>query len=336
MIQSEADSFLGIETVFITGATGLLGSHLLKALLKQNVKIKALYRSEIPFVHNDIEWVQGDLFDMILLEEILIGIDHVYHCAAKVSFNPKNKKELFKTNVEGTANIVNACVNCGVKKLLHVSSVAALGRLRNNTVINEEMQWNEETNNSMYGESKYLGEIEVWRGIGEGLDAVIINPSIILGAGDWNNGSSEIFKTVYNEFPYYSEGVTGFVDVHDVVKTMIALMNSDISAERFIVSAENISYKALFNMIAEAFHKKLPHKKITPFMAGVVWRAEAVRSLITRKAPFITKETASTALAIVNFDNSKLLKALPLFYYRSLKTTVEKICNELVQTKNLH
>ncbi len=336
MIQSEADSSLRIKTVFITGATGLVGSHLIKELIQQDVKIKALYRSEISFSHKNIEWIKGDLFDVILLEEILTDVDEVYHCAAKVSFNPKNRKELFKTNVEGTANIVNACINCGVKKLLHVSSVAALGRLKNNTVISEEMQWNEETNNSVYGESKYLGETEVWRGIGEGLDAVIINPSIILGAGDWNNGSSEIFKTVYNEFPYYSEGVTGFVDVQDVVKTMIALMDSDISAERFIVSAENISYKVLFNMIAEAFDKKLPHKKISPFLAGVVWRAEAVRSLFTGKAPFITKETASSALAIVNFDNNKLLKALPSIQYTPLKTTVEKICIEFIEINNLH
>ncbi len=317
------------QSIFITGATGLVGSHLLNELLKQDVKIKALYRSEIPFTNHNIEWIKGDIFDVILLEEILTGVDQVYHCAAKVSFNPKNRKELYKTNVEGTANIVNACINCGVKKLLHVSSVAALGKMKTNTTINEDMQWSEENINSIYGESKYLGETEVWRGIAEGLDAVIINPSIILGAGDWNNGSSEIFKTVYKEFPYYSEGVTGFVDVHDVVNAMITLMNSDISSKRFIISAENISYKTLFDMIAEVFHKKLSHKKITPFLAGVVWRAETVRSLFTGKAPFITKETANTALAVVHFNNSKLLKALPSFHYTPLKTTVERICNEL-------
>ncbi len=188
----------------------------------------------------------------------------------------------------------------------------------------------------MYGESKYLAETEVWRGISEGLNAVIINPSIILGAADWNNGSSEIFKTVYKEFPYYSEGITGFVDVQDVVKAMIALMNSNISSERFIVSAENASYKMLFDMIAEAFNKKLPHKKISPFLAGMVWRAEAVKSLFTGKAPFITKETAHTALATVHFDNSKLLKALPSFQYTPLKTTVERICHELMQINNLN
>ena len=202
-------------------------------------------------------------------------------------------------------------------------------------MVTEEMYWSEETSNSVYGESKYLAEMEVWRGITEGLNAVIINPTIILGEGDWNKGSSELFKTIYKEFPYYSDGVTGFVDVKDVVKTMIALLNSDINAARFIISAENLSYKALFDMIAEAFHKKPPHKKITPFMAAAVWRFEAVKSLLTGKAPFITKETARTALTKVYFDNSKLLKALPSFNYMPVKDSVERICNELKEMYSL-
>jgi nucleoside-diphosphate-sugar epimerase len=323
------------KTIFITGATGLLGAHLIKLLIEQDVHIKALYRTEKSFTHRNIEWINGDIFDVILLDEILSDVDEVYHCAGKVSFNSKDKKELFKTNIEGTANIVNACLNTGVKKLLHVSSVSALGRIRENTTVNEEMQWSEETSNSVYGESKYLAEMEVWRGIAEGLNAVIVNPTIILGAGNWNKGSSEIFKSIYKEFPYYSEGITGFVDAEDVVKAMIILMNSDISAERFIVSAENISYKEMFYIIAEAFHKKPPHKEVTPFLAAVVWRLEKIRSLVTGKAPFISKETARTALAKVYFDNSKLLKALPAFSYTPLKSSVERICNELIQINDI-
>jgi len=193
------------------------------------------------------------------------------------------------------------------------------------------MQWSEETSNSVYGKSKYLAEMEVWRAIAEGLKAVIVNPTIILGENDWNKSSTEIFKTVYKEFPYYSEGVTGFVDVHDVASAMIELMNSDISAERFIINADNISYKDLFDMIAEAFSKKPPHKKVTPFMAALIWRLEAMRTFFTRKAPFITKETARAALAKVYFDNSKLLQTLPSFNYTPLKESVERICKELMQ-----
>lgn len=321
--------------IFITGATGLLGSYLIKRLVKQNAEIKALYRNQIPFIHENVEWIKGDLLDIVLLEEILTGVDEVYHCAAKVSFNPKDKTQLFKTNVEGTANIVNACIINGIKKMLHVSSVSALGRIRENTIVTEEMHWSEETNNSAYGKSKYLAEMEVWRGIAEGLNAVIINPTIILAASNWNKNSSEIFKTVYKEFPYYSEGVTGFVDVEDVVTIMMKLMHSNISAQRFIVSAENISYRDLFFMIADAFHKKRAHKKVTPFISNAVWRFEALKSFLTGKAPFITKETARTALAKVYFDNSKLLEALPSFKYTPVQNSVERICAELEEMYHL-
>jgi len=321
--------------IFITGATGLLGSYLIKELAEQDVKIKALYRNEIPFSHKNIDWIKGDISDTSLLEETLSDVDEVYHCAGKVSFNPKDKQELFKTNIEGTANVVNACLNTGVKKLVHVSSVSALGRIRENTSVDEGMQWSEETSNSIYGKSKYLAELEVWRGIAEGLKAVIVNPTIILGGNDWNKSSAEIFKTVYKEFPYYSEGVTGFVDVKDVVKAMITLMHSDISAQRFIISAENSSYKQLFEMIATAFNKKPPHKNVTPFLAAAVWRLEAVKSLFTGKAPFITKETAITAMAKVYFDNSKLLNTIPAFTYTPLNESVERICTELKEQYGL-
>ena len=335
-MNSDTNNTSSDKTVFITGATGLLGSHLLKELNHQNKKIKALYRSEIPKGFENVEWIKGDILDVSLLDEVLENVQQVYHCAGNVSFNPKRKSEVFKTNVEGTANVVNACLNNNVEKLLHVSSVSALGRMRQNTMINEDMQWSEETNNSGYGESKFLGEMEVWRGVAEGLNAVIINPSIILGAYNWNNGSTEIFKTVHNEFPYYSDGVTGFVDVNDVVKIMIELMESDISTERFVVNADNVPYKNLFEMIAKSFNKKSPQKNVTPFMAIIVWRFAALKSLFTGKAPFITKETASTALAKVYFDNSKLLKAIPSFQYTSIQNTVERICNELKTMNHLN
>lgn len=323
--------------ILVTGATGLVGSHLLQQLLKQNKAVKALYRSEIPAIANaeKTEWIKGDILDMQTLEEALQGIENVYHCAAIVSFNPKRKAELYKTNVEGTANVVNACIASNVKKLLHVSSVAALGRVKDNATINENMHWTEDTDNSAYGRSKYLSEIEVWRGIGEGLQAVIVNPSIILGAGDWNKGSSEIFKTAHNEFPWYTEGVTGFINVDDVVKAMMLLMESNITAERFILSAENLTYKDLFTEIAINFAKKPPHKKVTHFIAEVVWRLEAFKSIFTGSSPLLTKETAATAQTKVYFENSKLLKCFPSFKYISIENSVAKICNELKQMHNL-
>ena len=215
--------------ILVTGASGLVGSQLVKELMKTGKKVKALYRSSIPVIEgaDNIEWVRGDILDVVALEEAMVGVQQVYHCAAIVSFNPKNKAALHQTNVEGTANVVNACLNANIQKLVFVSSVAALGRIREDTPINETMNWSEETSNSEYGKTKYFAEMEVWRGIGEGLDAVIVNPVIILGSGDWEKGSSELFKSAYDEFPWYTEGSGGFVDVVDVVKAMILLMESN-------------------------------------------------------------------------------------------------------------
>ncbi len=317
--------------ILVTGATGLVGSHLIKALVAQGKSVRALYRSEIPSSHelNNVDWFNADILDIVALEEAMIGITQVYHCAAIVSFTAKNKKSLHHTNIEGTANIVNACLNANIEKLLFVSSVAALGRIREDQAINETMNWTEETSNSEYGKSKYLAELEVWRGMGEGLKVVVVNPVIILGASDWSKGSTAIFKSAYDEFPWYTEGSSGFVDVLDVVEAMILLMESSICDQRFILSGENLPYRDIFTMIANAFHKKAPHKKVTALLAEIVWRFEGIKGRITGKSPLLTKETSITARATVHFDNSKLLKALPQFQYRNMQTSINRICSEL-------
>ncbi len=316
--------------IFVTGATGLLGSHLIQTLLNDQQHVTALYRSAIPHFKNSdkVQWIQGDILDMPLLEAVLKNVQQVYHCAAIVSFNPKRAGELYKTNVEGTSNIVNACLNAGVKKLLYVSSVAALGRLNRDAEMDETAHWSETGNYSVYGKTKYLAELEVWRGTGEGLQTVIVNPSIILGAGNWNEGSSQIFKTAFEEFPWYTDGVTGFVDVLDVVKAMTMLMNSHINAERFILNAENVRYKYLFDLIADSFKKKKPYRKVSPFLAGLIWRADAIRSLCTGSHPLVTKETAASAQAKVFFNNQKFLRTFPDFRYKSLQESISRISKE--------
>jgi dihydroflavonol-4-reductase len=322
--------------VLVTGGAGLLGKELITQLLAEDKTVRAIFnKTPLPDFHSaNLQQLQCNILDVIGLEEAMMGIEQVYHCAAIVTFNLKRKQELFKINIEGTANVVNAALEAGVKKMVHVSSVAALGRIRENEMINETMNWTEETSNSSYGQSKYLSELEVWRGIGEGLDAVMVNPVIILGAGNWNDGSSKIFQSAYNEFPWYATGTTGFVDVRDVAKAMIQLMDSDITAQRFIISAENKTYQQVFNLMAKAFNKKLPHKQVTPLIAKIVWRLEAVKSFFTKQDPLITKETAKTALAKVNFDNSKLLKYLPQFTYRKLEDTITVTCAALQQKFN--
>ena len=322
--------------ILVTGGAGLLGKELITQLLADDKKVRAVYNKTklIDFNNENLQQVQCDILDVIRLEEVMNGIEQVYHCAAIVTFNPKRKQAMFKINIEGTANVVNAALESGVKKLVYVSSVAALGRIRENEPVAENMNWTEETSNSNYGQSKYMAELEVWRGIGEGLDAVIVNPTIILGAGDWNWGSSKIFQSVYNEFPWYSDGVTGFVDVKDVAVVMTRLMDSSITAQRFIVSAENRTYKDVLTLIAKAFGKKPPYKKVTPLIAKIVWRLEALKSWFTKKDPLVTKETSITALAKVNFDNSKLKKYLPDFKYRPIEETIAQICAALQQNVN--
>lgn len=323
--------------IFVTGATGLVGTHLIQSLLAKGKKVRALYRQAIPvFAGADqCDWVKGDILDPIGLTDALAGVDYVYHCAAIVSFAPGAAAKMLQSNVDGTANVVNACLVQKIKKLIFVSSVAALGRIRETEAIDETMNWSPETSNSVYGQSKYLAELEVWRAMEEGLPMAIVNPVIILGAGDWNNGSSGIFKSAYNEFPWYTKGMSGFVDVLDVVEAMQLLMESNITGQRFVLSAENLPYQTIFNQIANAFNKRPPYKKVTPFLAGIVWRLEAIKGFITGKAPLLTKETAATAQAIVRFNNEKFLKAFPGFQYRPIEHTIVRVANELKQIHKL-
>lgn len=321
--------------VLVTGGAGLVGKELISQLLTKGKKVRAIYNRNFPVVNDSaLEQLQCSILDVIGLEEAMNGIEEVYHCAGLVSFDKGNVKQLYKVNVEGTANVVDAALEAGIRKLVHVSSVAALGRLRNGELVTEKMQWTESTSNSNYGQSKYLGEMEVWRGMAEGLNAVIVNPPIILGSGNWDEGSTGIFKSVYNEFPWYTEGVSGFVDVRDVVAAMIMLMDSDVSGERFIVSGANVSYRELFNKIAVCFNKKPPAKKATPFLASLVRRMESMRSSLTSHRSLVTKETIATSFAKVRYDNSKLLSFFPTFNFRSLDDTVKDTCNSLQQKIN--
>lgn len=325
--------------ILVTGGAGLVGKELIIQLLAQGKRVKAIYnKTRITGITDTrLVEVQCDILDVIRLEEIMEGVDEVYHCAGLVAFAPKELSRLFKINVEGTANMVNAALNTGVRKMLHVSSIAALGRpVDPNKLSDEKMDFTTRTDTSNYGKSKFLGELEIWRGIAEGLPAVIINPSLIIGAGNWDEGSTELFKSVYNEFPWFTEGTTGFVDVRDVAKAMIMLMASDITSQRFIVSAENALFKNVLGMIAKGFNKKPASRKVTPFLAAFVWRLEALKCRFTGKAPMVTKETAATAMATQKFNNNKLTEWLPSFSYHALPDTISYTCAALQQKLNKH
>lgn len=332
-MQDETDSSESLITdrnILVTGAAGLVGNELTKQLLANGYRVTAIYNSApLTISHPNLTVKQCDILDTFSLEEIMLNVTHVCHCAAIISFEPKDKTRLFKINVEGTENVVNACVSANVQKLIHVSSVSALGRIRNGETVNEQMNWTEETNNSIYGKSKYLAELEVWRGIGEGLQAATVNPSIILGGDNWDHGSTALFKSAYNEFKYYTEGTTGFVDVRDVASAMILLMNSKISGERFILSSENLSYKEIFYLMAKCFGKNPPKKKVTPLQAEILWRFEAMKSAITGKKHLLTKETARTAQSTVKYNNTKFLQAFPEFQFIPVADTINQTCNNM-------
>jgi dihydroflavonol-4-reductase len=317
--------------ILVTGANGFLGQHLLQHILKDtSVTIRAIYRSAIPdfFIKNkftNLHWWQCDMLDVDALDAAMQGVQYVYHCANSISFDSRDADQMYHNNVEGTAAVVNACLDNKVQKLLFVSSVAAIARAEGTALISEKTPWLLDDTTSQYGISKYKAEMEVWRGAAEGLAVTVVNPSIILGEGDWNKGSSAIFKNVYNEFPYYTRGVNGFVDVQDVCKAMVMLMKSNIVQERFIINQNNYSYKNLFTMMAIAFGKKIPTKFATPWMSAIVWRLYAIRKIFTGKIPLITKETAQTANSIYEYDNAKLLEALPEFKYTDMQHTLERV-----------
>ncbi|MFM7222819.1 MAG: NAD-dependent epimerase/dehydratase family protein [Bacteroidota bacterium] len=321
--------------ILITGASGLLGTALISRLSETQDPIIALYHSQHPkqaeSSPSNIRWVKCDILDVDHLTELMQECDRVYHCAGLVSFNPKRRNDLLRINVEGTTNVVNAALASGVRKLVHVSSVAALGRKRDGQTVVEQVKWDDAANPSFYGWTKYRAELEVWRGIAEGLEAVIVNPVIILGKGDWKTGSSAMFRNAYREFPWYTEGVSGFVDAEDVAEAMRRLMESPISSERFILSSENRSYRSVFSDMALCFGKQPPHRKVRPWMAALVWRWERLKSIFTGEEPLLTKETAETAQQKVNFDTTKIVTALPGFAFKPVKQTIAETCDYYIK-----
>jgi dihydroflavonol-4-reductase len=328
------------NVVLVSGGTGFLGSHLLFDLLKRGEKIRAIKRSKtntkttlsIFGFYTDrpaelldaIEWVEADLLDYGSLLEAMEGVSQVYHAAALVSFDSRDKHKVLKNNVEGTANLINSAMEMNIEKFCHVSSIAAIGPSENGDPHHEKLLWKPSDLHSSYSVSKYYSEMEVWRGIEEGLNAVIVNPSLILGPGNWNSGSPSLFNMVAKGVRYYTEGVNGFVDVRDVAKAMIELMNSDISGERYILTSENLSYKELFEMISEALGKKSPNKKASPKLLQIAWRLERLRSMAFNQPPRLTKENVLASLDKKYFSNQKIKDTLN-FEFRPVRQTIEDI-----------
>lgn len=330
--------------IFVTGGTGLLGSNLIYKLLMQGEKVKALIRpgnrnydtkklfgcfpdaENLPY--QNLEWIEGDILDVALLDEILKGVDEVYHCAAIISFDSRDNIQMLRTNVNGTANIVNACLLNNVKKLCYVSSIAALGHPVEGNIIDESARWKASRFNNGYAISKYGGEREVWRGIEEGLNAVIVNPSVILGAGCHSKTVNSLFTANSNLLPFKVAGTNGYVDVEDVANACILLMKSDVSGERFVLNAENLSNFELFSLISKFLGKRKPFIRINKRMMLLIGHLAGLFGRFSKKKRAVTIDSLRAATSISYYSGEKFAAQFNYKYksvYQSLENLFERM-----------
>ncbi len=331
--------------ILVTGGTGLVGSRLLFDLTSRGEKVRALkrntsnldgvrrvfsYFSDTPGdLFYNIEWVDGDIRNIDSLMEAMHNIEYVYHAAATISFNTADRESLIFDNVNGTRNVVNACLANSVKKLCFVSSTSALGTAGKKGLIDETCMWVADRLNSGYSQSKFYSEMEVWKGIEEGLKAVIVNPSIIFGPGFWDKGSSSMFSNIFRGLRFYPNGVTGFVSVEDVSAAMIALMKSTRSAERYILSSENLSYKEVFRMIALSLGVREPYIEATPLLATLALRLEDLRCIFGAKR-VLTQETINASRNKAYFSNAKFSDEFKVDF-QPVKSTILKMADYFIR-----
>jgi nucleoside-diphosphate-sugar epimerase len=326
------------KKIFITGGTGFLGAYLIRLLLQQGEnRLYALRRGEgskEPFGegYEKVQWIEGDVRDPALMLDILSDMDQVYHAAAVTSYAPNMARKMWQVNVDGTTNIVNAALHHQIDKLVYVSSIAAIGRTSPVEEFDEQKIWQHSRWNTRYGFTKFHGELEVWRGIEEGLRASIINPSVMLGAGPWDRGAGKLFRWVYKGLRRFPEGATGWVDVRDVAAAALHLMESDILGKRYIISSENRSFQYILERIAESLDRPAPVKRISPFQKATVWRWAAFRSLFSKQTPLITRETVRQSSCIFHYHNQLSVKELGISY-TPIRKTIEETAGAFLKTE---
>jgi nucleoside-diphosphate-sugar epimerase len=324
--------------VFITGATGFMGSYLLRYLWQCGyTRIRALRRSQsamdlVADVADQVEWVEGDVLDPVILEEAMQGIRQVYHCAALVSFDSRDRRQMMAINAHGTANMVNAALYAGIDKLVQVSSIATLGRTRDGSLLDEQAKWQRSDFNTNYSISKFLAEQEVWRGIAEGLCAAIINPCVILGGGRWQEGTPQIFKTIAGGYPFYTSGTVSLVDVRDVARFAVQLMESEVHSERFILAAESWGYEAFLKAVAAELGVRPPWLKARGWMLGLAWRSAWLWARLSGTRPLLTRETAMNARLNFRYDNSKSIQQFD-FHYTPLAQTIAETARQFLEAQ---
>ncbi|MEI6864825.1 NAD-dependent epimerase/dehydratase family protein [Flavicella sp.] len=335
--------------ILVTGGTGMLGAHLLFQLINSGESVRAIYRSkksrkktrkifeyyaeDADLAFSKIEWVKADVTDVPALETAFSDVEKVYHIAALVSFDEKNAMKMRLVNIEGTANIVNLCIAFGVKKLCHVSSIASVAKSVGKPLIDEKDEFNLLTNNYSYAITKYGAEMEVWRGTQEGLDVVVVNPGVILGPGFWSENSGMLFTMIYKGTPFYTEGLTGFVGVDDVVTVMLKTMDSVVKNERFILVSENISFKEVLFDIAGLLQKKRPRIKVTAFMAAIGWRLSWLKSTFAGGVNNFSKHTAKSANNKSYYNSRKVQKTFD-FEFEKMTSVIAKIAKQFLRDIN--
>ena len=322
--------------ILVTGGTGLVGRHLLLALTCNGQSVKAIYRNDsrvaeikhfFAFAKADaafqkIQWLIADLTDISQLSVAFKGVTQVYHCAAYISFDPYQLRQLRKTNVEGTANIVNLCISQNVQKLCYVSSIATLAKTPNNP-IDEDNFWNPDGSNTVYAITKYGAEMELWRGTQEGLNVIIFNPGIIMGEGDYHTGSGQLFTRLYRGMKYYPSGTSGFVDVKDVVNMLIRGMQSQVVNKRFILVGHNTSYKDVLQLIAQSLNVNVPEKAIPTWLLSIGVLLDKLRGVFTKRRT-LTRPTVKALSTKETFSCDALHKAFD-FKPAPLASTIERI-----------
>lgn len=310
--------------IFVTGGTGLVGSHVLLELVRAGKKVRALRRNHSNLeqvksifrqeadraeeLFNEIEWAEGDILDVWSLDTLLRDVDIIYHCAGLVSFDNSLRDEVLRNNIDGTMNLVNAALKCDVRRFCHVSSIASLGKNREGTPVNENSAWMPASKNTAYAESKFYSELEVWRGMAEGLDAVIVNPSVIIGPGDWSKGSCKFFPRIYKGLRFYTTGITGFVDVRDVADAIMILTEDKnfekAKNQRFLLNAENLQYGVFLNMIAGALNRPGPTIKVSPLFVQAAGPLLVLFSFLTGSENDLTRETLMSSIEKQFYDGS--------------------------------
>ncbi len=316
--------------ILITGATGLIGSHIVRRLWSVGYhNIYAIKRSTskmnlLPELANEINWIEADVTDVVSLESCFEGVDVVIHTAAVVSYDPKKSELMNHVNVSGTANMINFSLDFGVKRFVHISSVAALGKSGKTNVRNETTEWDHSIQTTDYAMSKYKSEKEAWRGYAEGLSMVMLNPSFVIGASNWNESSSRIWSQMAKGIPYYPMGTNGYVDVRDVSAAALKAMNSEHNGERFVLSAETISYQTAFEWIAKSIGAKVPSRALTPLVRNLAWRLDWLRSKLTGSSQLLTAASAESTSQETVYDSSKSREVLGVSY-RPLKESIETV-----------